>query len=1045
MGYDENANQKLVRSTEIMDDGMALVDLFVNKNYLIDMDQCEPVALESSQKSFSYLSLFEISKIVYDPEENINDKLVSVYSALCNFGSTALLLLVSDGNSARFFLGTRDERQPTIAKDILQKGLKGNFPGIHMQACAAGDMEALLEARLPREYANMAVSAVSVVPSTRSEDRERFVQGLEKFIDSMSGETYTAICVAVPLDKHALESQKRGYEELYSALSQCAQIQVTYGQNESEAIAQGVSESFSRAVNIGISDMTGQNAGESATESTSRSHGGSFGFFDLGFQVSAGTGFAQGAYQSTSSSHTRSQSDTWTEGQTASESTTTTAGRSATLGYARQNKTVQVLLERIDAQLERIKRCESYGLWNSACYFVADRPETAMVAANTFKALVAGEQTGVENSFISLWDGGYDAADKSLMILDCLRYGLHPRFTYVPNQTEGAYAKQTVSAACLVSGVELPLLMGFPRKSVSGIASITSAEFGRDVYAKGRPPDGPQLDIGAVYHMGEVFESNRVRLDTKSLASHCFITGSTGAGKSNATYRLIDALASGADGVRFLVIEPAKGEYKLAFGGMPGINIFSTNPAYCDMLRVNPFAFGESIHVLEHLDRLIEIFSACWPLYAAMPALLKASFEEAYIRHGWDLNHSMHMDKGNGMFPTFQDVAAILPTLLNRSEYSANTKGDYIGSLVTRIESLTNGLLGQIFAEEGIEDRVLFDENTIVDLSRIGSAETKALLMGVLVLKLSEYRQAGATGESQPLRHVTVLEEAHNLLKRTSQAQGQETANVQGKAVEMISNAIAEMRTYGEGFVIVDQSPTAVDVSAIKNTNTKIILRLPEADDCEAVGRSIGLSESQIRELSRLERGVAAIYQNDWLQAVLTRIDRCSDHFRVNAMPARPRSSRRVMLGELLQELVSQMHAKEINMAWLNPIVSTAKVSDAEKKDIRSQLLAFQKAFHTGKQQEAYAALLANLLHCGDLFRIFEDLLPPALKKKSEVTKEIHLQCMRWRDAVCEHLEAYAEFFDAKTKDAVFIQLLLHQIATVSDNLRYKLVLYCIG
>ena len=71
----------------------------------------------------------------------------------------------------------------------------------------------------------------------------------------------------------------------------------------------------------------------------------------------------------------------------------------------------------------------------------------------------------------------------------------------------------------------------------------------------------------------------------------------------------------------------------------------------------------------------------------------------------------------------------ILPELLKKSEFSAQTKGDYIGSLVTRVESLTNGLLGQIFSDNAIEDSVMFDENTIVDLSRIGSAETKALLI----------------------------------------------------------------------------------------------------------------------------------------------------------------------------------------------------------------------------------------------------------------------------------------------------------------------------
>ncbi len=80
------------------------------------------------------------------------------------------------------------------------------------------------------------------------------------------------------------------------------------------------------------------------------------------------------------------------------------------------------MLAKIDEQLERIKSCESYGLWDSACYFIADNQETSIVAANTFKAIVAGEKTSVENSFVNLWDNDYENADHSLMIMEYLRY-----------------------------------------------------------------------------------------------------------------------------------------------------------------------------------------------------------------------------------------------------------------------------------------------------------------------------------------------------------------------------------------------------------------------------------------------------------------------------------------------------------------------------------------------------------------------------------------------------------------------------------------------
>ena len=1046
MSYKEKTDEYILNAVEIMNSGMELVDLFVNKNYLIGLENCEPISLDSTQKTFSYLSLFEITKIVYDRDENINDKLVSVYSALSNFGSSALLVLFSDETGVKFYLGTRDTNQPNVAKAILQKSLKGNFPGIEMQEQSSNQIERLLERHIPNVYSNMAVTSVSIVPSPRDNDKEHFIQGLEKFIDSMSGEKYTAIFISSPLSKTELEAKKRGYEELYSALSQYSQVNLTFSENESEAVAKGISETFSTAINEGISDTTGTNSGSNKNVTRSRNHGRNFNFFSVGHNSGSGKAASTGTFKGESSSHTDTQSKTDTKSEAKSDTETKTTGTTSTIAVTRQNKTVQVLLSKIDEQLERIKNCESYGLWDSACYFVADNQETAIVAANTFKALVAGEKTSVENSFVNLWDNDFDNSERSLMVMDYLRYGLHPQFNYTPPKSDQHFSNQLITPASLISGLELPVLMGFPHKSVNGVTSIISAEFGRNVFTTNGVKSYRNIDLGAIYHMGEVFPKNRVRLDLETLTSHCFITGSTGSGKSNTTYKIIDELTASKNNVKFLVIEPAKGEYKLAFGSMPNINIFTTNPKFFNMLSINPFEFNEQVHVLEHLDRLIEIFSACWPLYAAMPALLKASFEQAYINHGWDLNNSTNINRKNGKFPTFKDIVQILPVLLDKSEFSVQTKGDYVGSLVTRVESLTNGLLGQIFSEKAVEDSVLFDENTIVDLSRIGSAETKALLMGVIVLKLSEYRQSTSIGTNLPLKHVTILEEAHNLLKRTSTEQGQESSNVQGKSVEMISNSIAEMRTYGEGFIIVDQSPTAVDISAIKNTNTKIIMRLPEFADCEAVGHSIGLKEDQILELSKLDKGVAAIFQNNWLEAVLTKIDKCSERYELKKLPLNDRKNQIQLIGELLSEIITQDEAKDFNMSWFSTILNGAKVPDYIKDRYRLLLQDYQKVWKTSEKNTGFSTLIAQLLNCGDLIKIFEDKLPPRIKKKQDIDKKYRRMCEEWADCIYDNLDSYAEFFDKKTKDISFMSVLLYTIATASEkeSTRYKLVLYCI-
>ena len=265
-------------------------------------------------------------------------------------------------------------------------------------------------------------------------------------------------------------------------------------------------------------------------------------------------------------------------------------------------------------------------------------------------------------------------------------------------------------------------------------------------------------------------------------------------------------------------------------------------------------------------------------MYAAMPAVLKDSIERAYINAGWDLTDSTCKYAavfGKNLYPSFTDVLKMINIVMEESKYSSDSKGDYTGALCTRIKSLTNGIYQQIFTVDELTCQELFDSNVIVDLSRIGSSETKSLIMGLLVMKMQEYRMASHRGSNSGLKHLTILEEAHNLLKRTSSDQSADSANLLGKSVEMLANSIAEMRTYGEGFIIADQAPGLLDMAVIRNTNTKIILGLPDLSDRELVGRAASLNDNQITELSKLKTGVAAVYQNNWLEPVLCHIHPC--------------------------------------------------------------------------------------------------------------------------------------------------------------------------
>lgn len=110
---------------------------------------------------------------------------------------------------------------------------------------------------------------------------------------------------------------------------------------------------------------------------------------------------------------------------------------------------------------------------------------------------------------------------------------------------------------------------------------------------------------------------------------------------------------------------------------------------------------------------------------------------------GWDLISSSN-PYSEEIYPSFSDVARNIRTIIDESEYDTENKGAYKGSLLTRLESLTTGLNGMIFSCDDCADKDLFERNVIVDLSRVGSSETKSLIMGMLVLKLQEHRRQPA-------------------------------------------------------------------------------------------------------------------------------------------------------------------------------------------------------------------------------------------------------------------------------------------------------------
>ena len=949
------------QSMEELANQLTLADHLVYKKYLPELQSYSLVEPSEEMKKTldvkTCIKLFQMKELTLKKGEDMLQKLSTVYHSSMALGcSLAVMIDVpADGAPADIYLGVRqnpgrqsiDNRDLAISGDALEKGMKSNFPGSEVQELHQEEIDALLEDDNGSfGSAQSAIASVSCVAALRDKSKtedKAFIQGIERFIDAMDGDAYTALFLAEPVTEETQAGIRNGYEELYSALSPFRKTTWSYTENESHAVMEtfcsGTSDTVTDGTSSGFSDEQGRNTGfnfnagmnQGTTNTIGQSHAvtrlrlpskrtmvgvaagasilalgavaASAVFPPAGAAIvsaastvgaavkagplfgavvpmvaghetngtawstarsigkSLGFGMSRGYNTAHTDSSTVERSNAHSTNEQHSNGTTDTHGTARTQQIEVCNKAVEELLTRIDEQIKRTKESEDYGCYSCAAYFLSSRPSKALLAANTYRSLMIGEGSSVESGAVNLWQ---DRASVTAM-REYLKRFTHPVFARQLWENEADSLFYT--AGTLVSGRELPMHLGLPTRSVHGLPIIEHAEFGRNVPDEAMP-DEDKMNLGKIYHMGKE-EAAELLLNRQAMASHTFITGSTGTGKSNAVYHLLDEITKNGQ-TTFLVVEPAKGEYKNVFGNRTDVQVFGTNPRETPLLRMNPFAFPENIHILEHIDRLVEIFNACWPMYAAMPAVLKDAIERSYQKVGWDLRNS---ESEKGIFPTFFDLLDILPGVIEESHYSKDTQSDYVGALCTRVKSLTNGIYGSVLcAEDALSDAEMFDQNVIVDLSRVGSMETKSLLMGILVMKLQEYRMC-SSGMNSRLRHVTVLEEAHNLLRKTSAEQSQEGANLQGKSVEMLANAIAEMRTYGEGFIIADQAPGLLDMSVIRNTNTKIILRLPDEEDRKLVGKSAALKEAQIDELSKLPLGVAAVYQNEWPEAVLCKIE----------------------------------------------------------------------------------------------------------------------------------------------------------------------------
>lgn len=411
------------------------------------------------------------------------------------------------------------------------------------------------------------------------------------------------------------------------------------------------------------------------------------------------------------------------------------------------------------------------------------------------------------------------------------------------NSDQFLYRMPYVISAKEAGGIfRLPLGNG----RISAGLPINDSESASKTYADNLINAG-DIEIGIL----KKSEKNTIGISLKDLAKHMLVVGTPGSGKTTFSVSLLDRLWK-EHNIPFLVIEPAKNEYRALIQSIPEIQIFTPGKNFISPFVFNPFVPPENVRLETYKSTLKTAFAAAVSMTTPLDKIFEEAINNCYSDFRWLDNYTM-ADKGQIFNIT--DFIKCFKNTFDEIGYTGDAKN--IGRAgVVRLKSLEN-LFDNYFS---IPIQDLLQKPTIIELAAIENSDQKALIISLLLLSILAYVNANYVGDGG-LKNVILLEEAHVLLDASSNV-GQGDANPSAIAQNLVKRMLAEIRSYGVGIIIADQSPRKVSTDVVALTDMKMVFRLVEATDRQIIADSMNMGDGQEQRLSRLKPGEAFLFFN---------------------------------------------------------------------------------------------------------------------------------------------------------------------------------------
>lgn len=353
---------------------------------------------------------------------------------------------------------------------------------------------------------------------------------------------------------------------------------------------------------------------------------------------------------------------------------------------------------------------------------------------------------------------------------------------------------------------------------------------------------------------GKLKSSSRndsIGLTLKDLAKHMLVVGTPGSGKTTFSVALLDRLWK-EHKIPFLVIEPAKNEYRALVQSMPELQVFTPGKNFISPFVFNPFIPPKNVKLETYKSTLKTAFAAGVSMSSPLDKIFEDTINNCYSDFRWLDTYTID-DKGQRFNIT--DFIKCFQETFDEIGYTGDARN--IGRAgIVRLKSLVN-LFDNYFSIP-IED--MLTKPTIIELAAIENSDQKALIIALLLLSILAYVNANYVGEGG-LRNFILLEEAHVLLD-TSSGGGEGAANPAAIAQGLVKRMLAEIRSYGVGLAIADQSPRKVGIDIVALTDIKVAFRLVEGQDKQILADSTSMSDTQVARLAKLKPGEAFLFFN---------------------------------------------------------------------------------------------------------------------------------------------------------------------------------------